>query len=140
MCPALKGSPAGGFITLVWRAESELVLQREKALGEEKDISRGSLSIATSTHIDQNRNQLLKSIHDSLEKSYGKHIMTITTLLLLLLSHKLTPSMIYWNSVLNINSFNIKRINSFHIQALERSLNGHILHWHNRLLMSAPGQ
>lgn len=28
--PAVKGSPEGGFITLVWRAESELVLWGKK--------------------------------------------------------------------------------------------------------------
>lgn len=28
--PAVKGSPDGGFITLVWRAESELVLWDKK--------------------------------------------------------------------------------------------------------------
>lgn len=28
--PEVKGSPEGGFITLVWRAESELVLGDEK--------------------------------------------------------------------------------------------------------------
>lgn len=28
--PVVKGSPVGGFITLVWRAESELVLRGER--------------------------------------------------------------------------------------------------------------
>lgn len=28
--PAVKGSPEGGFITLVWRAESELVLEKKQ--------------------------------------------------------------------------------------------------------------
>lgn len=28
--PVVKGSPVGGFMTLVWRAESELVLRTEE--------------------------------------------------------------------------------------------------------------
>lgn len=35
--PVVKGSPVGGFITLVWRAESELVLrggERDRVLGD----------------------------------------------------------------------------------------------------------
>lgn len=28
--PVVKGSPEGGFMTLVWRAESELVLRTEE--------------------------------------------------------------------------------------------------------------
>lgn len=28
--PVVKGSPVGGFITLVWRAESEFVLRGER--------------------------------------------------------------------------------------------------------------
>lgn len=28
--PVVKGSPVGGFMTLVWRAESELVLRGER--------------------------------------------------------------------------------------------------------------
>lgn len=31
--PAVKGSPEGGFITLVWRAESELVLEEQTTCG-----------------------------------------------------------------------------------------------------------
>lgn len=34
VCPALNGSPVGGFITLVCRAESEFVLESRREQGE----------------------------------------------------------------------------------------------------------
>lgn len=43
--PVLNGSPEGGFITLVWSAESELVLRgkrhRQRVKGGERERSKG---------------------------------------------------------------------------------------------------